>query len=545
MTTICRLIGGAGTGKTAYLMSVLTQWLERREVNPFQIGFSSLTRAARGEAAGRAAEIAGVGQSELEQYGWFRTIHSAVYKQLGIGKELLVDDKASRQWVAQALGATPDEIADGEDEPSGVREAASDEQNALSLWDVARAKLSPLEPVWQAASEINEFLPDWDFVKDVVDKYEQAKRLDGRCDFSDILGRYAGVYFHPSGHSDTTAEGASPDLKIWFLDEWQDASALLDRCARRMTDGAEAVYLSGDIFQSVFGFGGAHSRYMMGWPADKEKVMPKSWRCPSAILELGESVLKDCTDYWDRKIAPRCDGGEIDVELFDGGWVSELDPRVPWMLIARSNAHVRRIIKKLDAAGLPWLPTKGVGGKWAAPVRIAACMGLNALEHGHALTAAEWTAALKFLPSKAAEGEIVTHGAKAAWKDREHSTDDLADLEHLAEWGASPRLVELIREGRWGSLVDHGDEFREAWQRWGHDAVLHPKLIVGTVHGVKGMECPNVALLTTTSRQCSKSMEFDETADEERRVVYVGVTRASERLLILREKCLHAMPLNL
>jgi len=47
---ICaRLVGGAGTGKTAAALEILEKAMDRPEVgrNPFALGFSSLTRAAR------------------------------------------------------------------------------------------------------------------------------------------------------------------------------------------------------------------------------------------------------------------------------------------------------------------------------------------------------------------------------------------------------------------------------------------------------------------------------------------------------------------
>lgn len=543
MTTICRLIGGAGTGKTSYLMDVIMQWLEKHSVNPFQIGYVSFTRAARAEAAGRAAEIAGVGKDELESAGYFRTIHSICYKQLGIGKELLTDTKESRQWIATALGIAPAaaEVLEGEEEPTSVRETASDEMNALALWDMARARLEPLQAVWERAAEINEFVPDWPLVENTVNKYEQYKRLDGRCDFTDILGRFAGVQFQPRGHAEVTPKGDSPGLRIWFLDEWQDASALLDRCARRMTDGADAVYLAGDPFQSIFQFAGSDHRHFLGWSADKEKTMQQSWRCPRSILSLGEEILSECTDYWDRKINPRDEEGEIETAMLDGGWINELDPRVKTLVIARSNAHVRRLIGKLDTAGLPWVPTRGSLGKWAAPTRRSALLGLINLQNGDAIYAHEWTAVLKLLPSKHSSGELIQHGGKTTWKDQERGSDERIDLEHLGDWFATPVLVDLIRAGHWKNLIENGHDFYEAWKTWGEDAVVEPQIQAGTIHSVKGAEGQHVVLLTTTSRQCSKAMQHDEAADEERRVAYVGVTRARKKLTVLKEKTLNQM----
>jgi DNA helicase-2/ATP-dependent DNA helicase PcrA len=542
METI-RIIGGAGTGKTTHLMRMLAQWLERGWVSPFGVGFVSFTRAARHEAASRAAKVCGESQDDLEQNGYFKTIHSVCYRQLGIdSKELLTDERESRKWLSEALGAEFSGAAEpGEDEPVSVREAASDAENAVNLWNVARNRLLPLENVWRSASEINEFTPGWDAVRSAVEKYEQAKRLDHRCDFADILGRFAGLRFSIEGPEESAFEGVGPCLKLWFLDEWQDASALLDRVARRLVDGAEWVYVAADPFQAIYQFSGSSPQHFMDWIPDKERILDQSHRCPRSVLALGEEILRECSDYWDRKIQPRPEEGEILVDLFNSGWAEDVDPRKRWLILARSNNHALRLSRRLDDLGIPWVPTRGHGGKWAAPVRRAACLGLISLENGHAINAGEWTAALKYLPSKSERGELLKHGAKAEWGRLEIQATELTDLEHLPDWGATETLCETIRSGAWESLIENGGPFRAAWKRWGHAGVLNPQVEVGTIHSAKGAEAENVVLLTTTSRQCSRAMESTETADEERRVAYVAVTRAKQRLIILREPCLHRM----
>ena len=51
---IARLIGGAGTGKTTELLSVMDGALERLGGDPLRLGFASMTRAAREEATHHA-----------------------------------------------------------------------------------------------------------------------------------------------------------------------------------------------------------------------------------------------------------------------------------------------------------------------------------------------------------------------------------------------------------------------------------------------------------------------------------------------------------
>ena len=65
---------------------------------------------------------------------------------------------------------------------------------------------------------------------------------------------------------------------------------------------------------------------------------------------------------------------------------------------------------------------------------------------------------------------------------------------------------------------------------------------VGTIHSVKGAEAENVLLLTSTSARVTRSVQQTEGgADAERRVAYVGVTRAKSRLIVAREPNGHRM----
>src|SRR5690606_4811144 len=90
--------------------------------------------------------------------------------------------------------------------------------------------------------------------------------------------------------------------------------------------------------------------------------------------------------------------------------------------------------------------------------------------------------------------------------------------------------------GRWSQIVDGGSQLASAVERWGEDAIKEPKVRVGTIHSVKGREADNVLLLTTTSAPVRRAQEDQLGFDEERRVEYVGITRARRRLIVANER---------
>lgn len=546
MATVARLIGGAGTGKTTELMRIMEGVIERGGIGADEIGFVSFTRAARAEASTRAAGLFGCKVSHLEQDGWFRTLHSVCYRSLGVGGELLSGNKESTEWLRQTLG-TDGVVADGSldeaDAPVEALKEKTEEQVSLSIWGRARARLEPLEASWQAVEDTGFKCPGLDTVRMVVEKYEQAKRLDDRLDFADLAARFAGLRLTVDGPEEVFPDGHVPPLPVWFFDEQQDTSALLDRVCHRLIGDPRChwVYVVGDPFQAIYGWAGADHRLFRAWPAAKERILPKSYRCPAEILETAEGCLVDCSDYFDRGIQPNGKTGEVARAWFNDAIFDDIDPRAPWLLLARTNQLATKLAGGLNRHGIPWLPTKGNGG-WKRPAHNQALDALLAIEKGHAISSDEWRRILDVVPSKLSpkQGghELVTRGAKTLWKSEEFRPPGVGTCmpSDLGEWGATPAFVSIVTSGKWRGLVAHAEEYANAVARWGAEAVANPKVRVGTIHSAKGAEADNVLLLTTSTYLVERSAGTTEGRDEEQRVAYVACSRARNRLIIASER---------
>jgi len=541
MPQVAQLIGGAGTGKTTDLLRIMDRIVERLR-DPRLIGFTSFTRAARREASSRAADRFNMRPAELEQAGWFRTVHGVCYRTLGIGEELLTGNKADRQWIQDALQESVDGTASGLDQDFADPFAGceTDAGKALAIWDAARNRLRPYDETWQAVDEYSDRTPDLAFCRQIVDRYEQAKRLDHRVDFTDLLAKFAGWSLTPYGAEPCRPDGQPPDLPVWFFDEQQDASPLLHSVCQRLigSPSCQWVYVVGDPFQSIYGWCGADPKcFLNGWPAVKRRIMSKSYRCPAPILELGETILRECSDYFDRAIQPADHEGAVD-SLPLGAGLEEVDPRESWLFLARTNFLASRLARMLDAADVPWLPTRG-GGSWNAPVRSEAIAAMMNLEAGGPIDGREWQSILKYIPAKLPDGPLLVHGTKARF---EAMTPEEAQEAHpwmylgdLGDVGATSLLAEGVRTGGWRQWIDGAWAYSAAVGRWGQEAVDHPKVRVGTIHSAKGSEADNVAVLTSIPAPCFRAAQSPEGFDEETRCKYVAVTRAKRRLLILEE----------
>tara|TARA_B110000285_G_C15112287_1_gene611867 strand:+ start:492 stop:2270 length:1779 start_codon:yes stop_codon:yes gene_type:complete len=571
-STGARLVGGAGTGKTTELLNIMEKIIDRGFV-PQQIGFVSYTRAARSEAAERAAKkFTGVSAAELSGEFWFRTIHSLCFKQLDSPKGFLLNTrKEDAAFIAAAIGAKDEGVA-GISAKSAPSLKDTNEMTVLNLWAWCRSRLVSLAEGHQWATDAGMEPPPIRTCIEKVTSYERAKYIDNRLDPEDLLARFAGIDFDAERGplvSDFGGEGDVPEVPVWFFDEQQDASPLLDKVAKRLVSGPACrwYYLTGDPFQSIYSFSGADSRCFMAWDV-KERIMPQSYRCPKPIHELGERVLKGCTDYFDRGIRPAEHEGRIE----EMNSISRVADRVradeSWLLIARSNWHANRMGKFLTARGIPWFPTSGVGG-WGSPVRNAAVLALRKVSREAEISPGEFRALTKEIPSKVDGVEMFKRGTKKRFNQEPEKwragtkakgaeqvdSEEVFDLffdpqptsaanavesmqiqyDELETAGATPELIQYIKGGKALLSIPKGKEINRAYDQHGEEVLAKSDIQVGTIHSVKGSEADNVAFLTTISKIVQRGMQTKDGEDEEKRIQYVAITRARKNLFIINE----------
>lgn len=538
MAKVARLIGGAGTGKTTELLRIMDGALGQLGNDPLRLGFASFTRAARAEAAGRAAAAWGVSERLLTGDGWFRTVHSTAMRCIGVAAAQLITECAEDvKWLSESLGV---KVSSQYDEETGGTRYVGDPVVAASLncWSLCRSSLVPLEEVVRRMRAVDDNVPDFAAIVRVAERYESAKNIDDRLDFTDLLMRFAGLGVHPTnGPYSKSQEGELPDVAAWLFDEQQDASPLLDAVCKRLVN-AQSVkwcYVVGDPFQAIYGFAGSSADCFLAWDAEKERTMPKSWRCPKPVAELGERCLRRMyRGYFDRKIAPADHEGSVEEASSIDSVIQSVDPSESWLLIARTNFQASRMFAAMCEAGKPVKWTTSPDGPTAKAVGMQA---LYALEKGEPVTAAQWMRAMELLPQvDKSKQKILVRGTKSRWRNSDESQKwDLIFPSELPEVGATEVLIAALASKEWVGLVDDGAAWRAQAERWGSELAGEPKVRVGTIHSVKGAEADNVALLTTTSGRVAAGWEDAQQHDEECRIAYVGVTRTRRRLYVINE----------
>jgi superfamily I DNA/RNA helicase len=384
---------------------------------------------------------------------------------------------------------------------------------------------------------------------EVIDKYEAQKKVTGKLDFTDLLLRFAGFSAVASPLSGVScikvdsayAEGTPPsEIKLWMFDEYQDCSVLLDAAAARLSEAAEEVFMLGDTYQSVYGFSGSdwrvmRSREMVAKQAGRRVLLNRSWRNTKTTLDWGERVLREDRQYEERK--PWTGKGDGTVGMMENRvFLEEIEKiaNMDTLVIGRTWFSLDRVKSSLDQRGIPWRSCQEKQkSRWEAPVKIAFVLTMRALVAGEKISEQDWRRVTEELPQKWEGMELFRRGEKAKWKKFECSGEPKMGLDRIEEWGATGNFRVFLSEEMWRRdaylLID------TAIEKYGVDLVRDPKIRIGSVHSVKGMQARNVFCMATSSEKAAGGDFYEELF-----LKYVAITRSSLNYRVVVDLVEHA-----
>ncbi len=535
MTIAARTIGGPGAGKTSRAMEIMELCLDRMDIDPMEFGFVSFTRSARDEAIRRAADLLRIKEGELRKDGYFRTLHSIAYRSLGVAEgELITGEGEDSSWLKEALQddqASFQSRRSLDDDGIPVMSQATAAEKSLAMWDAARNRLISIDDVHEECLRTDDRTACLDETIRVIEYYEEAKKASGRLDFTDLLLRFSGKKYAGSPSTplqDCTPQCSCPVLPVFIHDEMQDCSQLTAGVFRRLAECSNYVYLFGDSMQAIYSFCGSDGRIFSEWPVAKEEILPLSHRCRANILSHADSIIH--RSYPARPFSAEHAGGVVARTHIEDA-LSRLEPGEDVLVLARTNAQANDLTRYLDDLLLPWKPTKGNGG-FNAPAKAEGIRALVSLECGMPVNTRGVRRMLELLPSRAGGEWLFEKGSKKKAASDFFSDDQQATLQTLHLFGATDKGKELIFSGKYRDML--GGIARKMYDvAMSRDMdALTPTIRVGTIHSSKGQEADHVILLNSLPFPTVRAMEESNGLQEERRVWYVGCSRARHKLTI-------------
>ncbi|HZE01051.1 MAG TPA: ATP-dependent helicase [Pseudonocardiaceae bacterium] len=523
------VLAGAGTGKTRAITRRIAQLIRTGHVAPGQVLAVTFTARAAGEMRTRLRDLGIAGIQA-------RTFHAAALRQLRYFWPQVVGDQPwpllehKLRLVGQAAqraggGTGADDLRDFAGEIEWAKASLVTAADYPAAVAVAR-RATPV-PAAQVAA--------------VYAAYEELKNRSRMLDFDDLLlHTVAALEQHPA-----VAQEFRDRYRCFVVDEYQDVTPLQQRMLDAWLGARDDLTVVGDANQTIYSFAGATSRFLLEFtrrfPDAVTVRLHRDYRSTPQVVSLANRVISAAAGRpvgarmqltGQRPSGPRPSFAEHDDEPAEADAVAEAIAELlrhgtaaaEIAVLYRVNAQSEAYERALDAQGIPFQVRGGERFFHRPEVRAAirslrgAATGYSSRSPTDGPTVGLGGAVRAVL---ARQGLTTQPPAGSAARSRWESLRALAELaDDLA--GSTP-------DADLGQLVADLDARADA---------AHPPAVQGvtlaSLHSAKGLEWDAVFLVGLVDGTLPiQYAEGDQAAlEEERRLLYVGVTRARCRLAL-------------
>lgn len=510
------VIAGAGTGKTRAITHRIAYAAAIGAMDPQRILAITFTARAAGEMRTR---LRGLGVPTVAA----RTIHAAALKQLLFF------------WPSVFGGRTPDLLTSktgflGE----AINRAGLQGTININSRDTLRDIANEIE--WAKVSQIGptDYLTELDNraakprvnaeqVAQVYTAYESIKRQELAMDFEDVLLLTTAMLEEER----EVRERVQDQYRYFTVDEYQDISPLQQRLINAWLGNRQEICVVGDPAQTIYSFAGATSSFLTTFTSrfpDADVIrLTSGYRSTPEITFAANSLLRSAT--MGQELNAQNDHGEKPAVLAYNDESSEITGIVADMtallsagipaqeiaVLARTNAQLNSLERAMNSAKLPY-QVRNTERFFDRPdvreflkgVRTASVIPTEGIS---------WLDELRTLAQPFLTGQ---------------SIDGIAGLLHLAR--------ELDEDANFTpkTLRSYLREVEDRVQQ--NNPPTMPVITLATLHAAKGLEWErvflmgaNVGLLPLESNGFTLDSRMIE---EERRLFYVGMTRAKRELRI-------------
>ncbi|HKQ41365.1 MAG TPA: ATP-dependent DNA helicase UvrD2, partial [Pseudonocardia sp.] len=517
------VLAGAGTGKTRTITRRIGHLVRSGHVAPGQVLAVTFTARAAGEMRTR---LRALGVSGVQA----RTFHAAALRQL-------------RYFWPRVVGGPPWQLVEGKlrivGQAAGRAKMGTD---AATLRDLAGeiewAKASLVAPAEYPAvvARLRRDVPGpAEQVAAVYAGYEEAKNAAELLDFDDLLLHVAGAL---EGHADIAQEFRDR-YRCFVVDEYQDVTPLQQRVLDAWLGERDDLTVVGDANQTIYTFAGASPKHLLEFPRRFPEAvvvrLQRDYRSTPQVVGCANTLIGAARDrpagtrlrlIGQRPAGPDPDFTEYDDEVAEAAAVATRIRRmvadgVPPSEIAvlfRVNAQSETYEQALTEAGVPYQVRGGERFFHRPEIRRA----MSVVRMAGAGTGA---------PSSSLVDDV-----RAVLAPVGLTPDPPGGAAQRAQWESLLALVELAEE--LAGVEPEADLRRFAAELETRADAAHPPTVQGvtlaSLHAAKGLEWDVVFLVGLVDGTLPiQHADGDEHAiEEERRLLYVGITRARRQVLL-------------
>jgi ATP-dependent DNA helicase UvrD/PcrA len=489
------ILAGAGSGKTTTITHRIAEQVSSGAFRADEVMAVTFTDKAGGELRERLARLS-AGRVRAG------TFHSAALRQL----RHFAPDRAGRILPSKVMVLR--QIGNRLPGAFKFRPAAD---LATEIEWARNRRITP-ERYLAELGERQPPLPP-DLMARVFRDYEQAKRTEGVIDFEDLLELAIGMF----ESDDRARETLRAQYRAFTVDEYQDVNLLQQTLLDLWLGDRDDLCVVGDDYQSIYAFTGASPEHLLGLPTRFPQALvvrlEENYRSTPQVLALANRLVPKLGGAEKLLRATRADGPEPVMRPFasaaeeDAAIVAAIQaldrPLEEVAILCRTNARLADFEEVLHDAGLPFQGASLLAREAAR--RICRRLERSGEPAAEAVRAAALEAGwLPEPPDALGERELVRQ----------------ADLARLVTLAAS-------FDGDAAAFVaDLHDRFSP-----GGDGARGVNLL--TLHRAKGLEFEAVFLPRLQEKELPIRQARTETEiAEERRLLYVGLTRAKRVLWV-------------
>jgi DNA helicase-2/ATP-dependent DNA helicase PcrA len=584
------IIAGAGSGKTNTLAHRVAHLIERG-ADARRILLLTFSRRAAAEMSLRTQRILGraATASPAPQLAWSGTFHAVANRLLRLHAADIGLDAAftvlDRSDAADSIDVVRNDLG-----LAKLERRFPKKSTCLAIYSRVVNAQAPLGKVVDDAFPwCKEHVGE---LRGLFAAYVELKQRQHVLDYDDLL-----LYWMHLLEDATLAARVARRFDHILVDEYQDTNALQAQILLRLRPDGRGVTVVGDDAQSIYAFRAATVRNILDFPqqfspAARVITLEQSYRSTQPILDAANAVISLAAERFTKNLfsTRRSDARPLLVSAADED--AQVDYVVTRVLEAREAGvplkrqavlfraahHSDALEIELARRNVPFVKYGGLKFLEAAHVKDALCVlrwGENLRDRVAAFRV------LQLLPGVGPGSAQRASDALAEWAFsvdafRRHNPPPAA----RADWPALCELLgELRRDGAWLAqlgmvrrwyqphlerIYDHAqvraqdlDELEQiaahypSRERFLSELTLDPPqatgdhagpplrdedfLILSTIHSAKGQEWDQVFVLNAADGSIPSDMstEHPEQIEEERRLLYVAMTRARDQLHII------------
>ena len=579
-----RVIAGAGTGKTRTLVHRVA-WLLDQGVPPAAVVLLTFTRRAAREMLQRASRQVGARAHGVRGGTFHSFAHRTLRKhaeRIGRTPQFTVLDRGDAE---ELVGLVRSRLGMG----GRGRRRFPQARALLTMFSSAVNTGRSLEEV--VATHYPRFRRDLDDIEAVRLAYDALKERQDALDFDDLL-----VFLGRLLARDPIArKEIAGSCQHVLVDEYQDVNRLQARIACLLSVVHGNVMVVGDEAQSIYAFRGASVDHILDFdtlfPACTTTILTENYRSTEPVLGLANGVLQSFTRGFDKQLDSRVGDGPMPTLVA----VEDVDKQADYVVervlslredgveltqqavLARSGMQLHAVELALGRANIPFRKYGGLRLTEAAHVKDVLALlrvATNPRDTMAWLRVLPWcenvgkTTAQRIADAR---GKGDTSPLSSMTRRKAPELDQLEAL--LGELtplvrdpgaalaaaidGLRPFLIrnyddpdDRLRELE--SLLSLSDRFDDVPRMVSELALDPPRraeaekvedeelLTLSTVHSAKGLEWRSVILIGLGDGAFPSGFALDDpdAIEEERRLLYVAVTRAKRHLALVQPRFL-------